>query len=60
MNWFFATLYMDYCAVSEKPEWSDDTGQRIERYRGRENLILKKLFDPSIIFYFDDDASQTG
>jgi plasmid stabilization system protein ParE len=22
-------------------------------------LILKKIFDPSIIFYFVDDASQT-
>ncbi len=25
----------------------------------RKKLILKKLFDPSIIFYFVDDASQT-
>ena len=25
----------------------------------RKKLILKKLFDPSIIFYFVDDSSQT-
>ena len=25
----------------------------------RKKLILKKLFDPSIIFYFVDDASKT-